>query len=100
MDTMSADTFGSAGSQGSALPLTGEHVLSPGIFHDVERRIWVLTTRRSSYALGVTPENLVMHLYWGPRLLSAYDLTTATLPPAHSSHDPASHLAIEEYAPW
>jgi len=39
MDTMSADTFGHAGPQGSALPATGEHVLSPGIFHDVERRV-------------------------------------------------------------
>lgn len=71
--------------------------LPSGIQRDPTRPVWALVTARATYALGVTPEGLVLHLHWGGRLGALMDLSDSALGRAHSSMDPMLHLAREEY---
>lgn len=74
--------------------------LEPGIHHDAERRVWALAMAQSAYALGVTPEGFVQHLYWGPPLADLADLPDPSMPPARSGQEPALSLLPEEYPAW
>lgn len=74
--------------------------LSNGIHHDPERRLWALTTAHSTYALGVTREGYIVHLYWGPRLVSLDDLPDPRIPQDRDSQEPGLSLATEEYPPY
>src|ERR1039458_7784761 len=38
------------------------------------RKIWLLTTRQSSYAMGLGADGALRHLYWGAPLWRADDL--------------------------
>jgi alpha-galactosidase len=63
-------------------------------------RIWLLTTSQSSYALGVGPEGLLEHVYWGAPVTREGDFPSI---PAHrdiSSFDPSEMLDAEEYPGW
>ncbi|HZR41329.1 MAG TPA: alpha-galactosidase [Ktedonobacteraceae bacterium] len=72
-------------------------VLSPGIHYRADKRSWMFVTEQSCYALGITPENLVLHLYWGPRLTSFAGLPEPQLPHERASQSPALTVAAEEY---
>jgi alpha-galactosidase len=74
--------------------------LSTGIHADPSRRLWALVTAQSTYAFGVTDDGLLMHLYWGSRLVSLIDLPSAELKPERSSQEPGLSKATEEYPPF
>jgi alpha-galactosidase len=71
--------------------------LPTAIHHDPTRRLWLLVSRQSTYALGVTPDNHLVNLHWGPRLAYFQDLADPSFPPNGGSHDPALTAALEEY---
>jgi len=71
--------------------------LSSGIHYQADKRSWILVTEQSSYALGITPEGLVLHLYWGPRLLSFVGLPDPQLPHERTAQHPNLTVAREEY---
>lgn len=71
--------------------------LSTGIHYDAERKSWLLITEKSTYALGVTPEGLLLNLYWGPRLVSFADLARPQLARERSSQEPGLNNTLEEY---
>jgi alpha-galactosidase len=64
------------------------------------RKIWLLTTRDSSYAMGVDPDGSLQHLYWGAPLWRTDDLPAAAVPHELSSFDPPAMLAREEFPAW
>ncbi len=67
---------------------------------DAGRKIWLLATRDSAYALGVAANGELRHLYWGAPLWRIADLPVP--PPRRdlSSFDPQPMLENEEYAGW
>jgi len=64
------------------------------------RKIWLLTTRESSYAMGVGANGTLEHLYWGAPLWRADDLPAASTARDISSFDPHQMLENEEYPGW
>jgi alpha-galactosidase len=64
------------------------------------RRVWVLTTRRSSYVMGVNAQNDLQTLYWGGRLESDHDIDSAHLQPGHASFDSPQTMTNMEYPGW
>ncbi|HYW48785.1 MAG TPA: alpha-galactosidase [Bryobacteraceae bacterium] len=65
-----------------------------------DRKIWLLSTRQSSYAMGVSAEGSLEHLYWGAPLWRASDLPAAPARRDISSFDPRQMLENEEYPGW
>lgn len=78
---------------------TSASALSLGIHHDQATQRWALITAHAAYALGVTPEGLLMHLHWGPSILNFADLPLPRMPPQRSSNEPRLSLTREEYPP-
>ncbi len=73
----------------------------PGeIQYDPARSIWALMTDRATYALGVTPEGFVRHLWWGGRIGSLADLPDPRVPAGRSSQEGGLAAAHEEYPVW
>jgi alpha-galactosidase len=64
------------------------------------RKVWLLTTRDSSYAMGVDANGSLQHLYWGAPLWRADDLPAAALRRELSSFDPPEMLQREEFPAW
>ena len=64
------------------------------------RKIWVLTTHDSSYAMGLGPGGELQHLYWGAPLWRADDLPDPAARRDISSFDPHQMLENEEYPGW
>jgi alpha-galactosidase len=64
------------------------------------RKIWLLTTRESSYALGVSPNGALQHLYWGGPLWRAEELPATSTRRDLSSFDPHQMLENEEFPGW
>ncbi|KAI7892472.1 alpha-galactosidase [Mucor mucedo] len=74
-------------------------ILKPGIaYHNVEH-LWFLTTKNTSYVLGVVPDTgILLNLHWGPRLVTMKDINLPIeLPKERSSQDPAITAAREEF---
>lgn len=71
--------------------------LPSGIHTHPTQPCWMLITKNSTYALGVTPEGLVLNLHWGARLTNFADVPVSQLPSSRSSHDMNVELAPEEY---
>jgi alpha-galactosidase len=67
---------------------------------DAARKIWLLTTSQSSYAMGVSPEGSLMNLYWGAPLWRIADLPAAVQRHDISSFDPHQMLENEEFPGW
>jgi alpha-galactosidase len=65
-----------------------------------DKKIFLLTTKQSSYAMGVSPDGQLQHLYWGGPLWRAADLQPATQKEDISSFDPHQMLEAEEYPGW
>jgi alpha-galactosidase len=64
------------------------------------RKLFLLTTRDSSYAMGVDLNGEVQHLYWGAALWRTDDLPAAVPRRELSSFDPPAMLEREEFAAW
>src|SRR3954468_1086273 len=64
------------------------------------RKTWLLTTRQSSYAMGVAADGALRNLYWGSPLWRMDDL--ASPPPVRdrSSFDPRQVMENEEFPGW
>ena len=64
-----------------------------------EKKLWILETDHTSYAVGINEQNIVQNVYWGARLARDQDL-----PAARQARDYAfeSHegLTTEEYPGW
>jgi alpha-galactosidase len=70
------------------------------IQYDESRKIWLLTTAVSSYAMGLAPNGELQHLYWGGPLWRIADLQAAVERHDISSFDPHEMLEAEEFPGW
>jgi alpha-galactosidase len=70
------------------------------IQYDESRKVWLLNTRVSSYAMGVSPDGLLQHLYWDGPLWRMADVPAAKTEEDISSFDPHEMLENEEFAGW
>ena len=73
-------------------------VSAQSVQYDESRKVWLLSTRVSSYAMGVSPDGQLQHLYWGGPLWRIADVPTASTKEDISSFDPHEMLENEEYA--
>jgi alpha-galactosidase len=64
------------------------------------KKLWLLRTDSSSYALGVNPRGELENLYWGAPLWRSEDLPAATGGRELSSFDPAQSIINEEFEAW
>jgi alpha-galactosidase len=67
---------------------------------DQARKVWLLTTEHSSYAMGVGPTGELQHLYWGGPLWRLKDVPQAKEARDISSFDPHEELENEEFPGW
>jgi len=70
------------------------------IQYSEERKIWLLTTAHSSYAMGVGAVGQLQNLYWGAPLWRMQDLPAVPSPADISSFDPRHMLENEEFPGW
>ena len=75
-------------------------VSAQSIQYDEGRKIWLLNTKVSSYAMGVSPEGELQHLYWGGPLWRIADVPPAKTKEDISSFDPHEMLEAEEFPGW
>ncbi|HVW87737.1 MAG TPA: alpha-galactosidase [Bryobacteraceae bacterium] len=64
------------------------------------KKVWVLHTDSSAYALGVNPRGELQNLYWAGPLWRAEDIPAASGGRDLSSFDPAQSLINEEFVGW
>jgi alpha-galactosidase len=75
-------------------------VSAQSVQYSDSRKVWLLSTRQNSYAMGLGADGALRHLYWGAPLWRADDLAA---PPARhdiSSFDPRQMLEAEEFPGW
>lgn len=70
------------------------------IQYDSTRKIWLLTSHTSSYAMGLAPDGQLQHLYWGGALWRLADIKAGVTHEDISSFDPHEMLENEEYPGW
>ncbi|MGH9583222.1 MAG: glycoside hydrolase family 36 N-terminal domain-containing protein, partial [Bryobacteraceae bacterium] len=70
------------------------------ISFDQARRVWLITTAHSSYAMGITSDGELQHLYWAGPLTRIEDVPEANRKRDISSFDPHQMLENEEYPGW
>jgi alpha-galactosidase len=75
-------------------------LMAQSIQYVENRKLFLLTTRESSYAMGVSASGALEHLYWGAPLWRADDLPDAPTRRDLSSFDPHPMLENEEYPGW
>jgi alpha-galactosidase len=80
--------------------LAAAAALAQPVQFDASRKVWLLTTSQSSYAMGVSPDGSLLHLYWGAPLWRIADLPAAALRRDISSFDPHQMLDNEEFPGW
>jgi alpha-galactosidase len=68
--------------------------------YSAAKKIWVLHTDSSAYAMGVNERGELQHLYWGGPLWRADDIPAAQGARDASSFDPAQSLINEEFPGW
>lgn len=73
---------------------------APEIQYFENRKLWLLTTQHCSYAMGVSPDGQLQHLYWGAPLWRPEDLPAAATRRDISSFDPHQMLENEEFPGW
>jgi len=64
------------------------------------RKVWLITTAHSSYAMGVDGQGELQHLYWGGPLWRIDDVPAAVEKHEISSFDPHQMYENEEYPGW
>ena len=67
---------------------------------DQARKIWLITSSVSSYAMGVGPTGELQHLYWGGPITRIEDVPPAQERRDISSFDPHQMLENEEFPGW
>ena len=80
--------------------LAGCALTAQSIRYNESRKVWLITTRQSSYAMGLGADGALRNLYWGAPLWRIDDLAA---PPARrdlSSFDPRQMLENEEFPGW
>ncbi|HEY3841110.1 MAG TPA: alpha-galactosidase [Bryobacteraceae bacterium] len=82
------------------LLLAATGVFAQSIQFDAGRKIWLLTTSQSSYAMGVSPDGSLLNLYWGAPLWRIADLPAAAQRHDISSFDPHEMIENEEFPGW
>jgi len=65
-----------------------------------DKKVFLLTSQQSSYAMGVSPDGQLQHLYWAGPLWRADDLGPAKEGHEISSFDPHQMMEAEEYPGW
>lgn len=58
---------------------------------------WVLETKHTAYAFGLSAAGLLAHHYWGPRLPRLEDYPISAEPQGYASTDGPDHFIPEEY---
>jgi alpha-galactosidase len=70
------------------------------IQYSESKKVWLLTTRQSSYAMGVAADGALRNLYWGAPLWRLDDLNAPPNVRDRSSFDPRQMMENEEYPGW
>src|SRR5438270_3233439 len=70
------------------------------IQYDESRKVWLITSSHSSYAMGIGPTGQLQHLYWGGPLWHIADVPGAQESRDISSFDPHQMLENEEFPGW
>ncbi len=70
------------------------------IQYDSARKIWLLGSATSSYAMGLSRDGQLQHLYWGGPLWRLEDVPPAVTHEDISSFDPHEMIENEEYPGW
>jgi alpha-galactosidase len=82
------------------LPFVAPSLFAQAVQYDEARKIWLLTTRQSSYAMGVDANGSLQNLYWGAPLWRLQDLPAVPRRRELSSFDPAEMLSTDEFPAW
>jgi len=82
------------------LLLLAWQLIGQSIRFSEDRRIFLLTTSQSSYALGIAPDRSLRHVYWGPPLWNLADLPALSPARELSSFDPRQMMENEEFPGW
>ena len=77
--------------------LVADYASAQAIQYLEDRKVWLLTTSQSSYALGVGEDDSLQHLYWGAPIWRAGDLQAPPKRQDISSFDPRQMLENEEF---
>ena len=64
------------------------------------KKVFLLTSRQSSYALGIAADGALRHLYWGAPLWRTDDLPRRAQRRDISCFDPRQMLEAEEFPGW
>lgn len=80
--------------------LLSTHTYAQSIRYSPDKKLWLITTQTSSYAMGVSGDGQLQHLYWGGPLWRMDDLQPAVQASDISSFDPHQMLENEEYPGW
>jgi alpha-galactosidase len=64
------------------------------------RKVWLIATSHSAYAMGVDSQGQLRHLYWGGPLWRLDDVPQAVEQDEFSSFDPHQMYENEEYPGW
>ena len=80
--------------------LLSSSVFAQNIRFSESRKLWLLTTPHSSYAMSLTAEGQLQHLYWGGPLWRVEDLPAASQLKDISSFDPHQMIENEEFPGW
>ncbi len=84
----------------AALCLLCVFSLPAQIQYIASRKLWVLSTAKSTYAMGIGADGALRHLYWGGPLWRAEDLAATPVRRDISSFDPRQMLEAEEFPGW
>ncbi len=76
-------------------PIAGQ-----SIQYDAGRRVWLLSSRISSYAMGLGADGQLRHLYWGAPLARVDEAPAAEPVRDLSSFDPRAMREREEFPAW
>src|ERR1035438_1572428 len=82
------------------LPLFVLSLSAQSIQYSDARKVWLLTTRQSSYAMGVASDGALRHLYWGAPLWRLDDLASPPTRRDVSSFDSRQMMEAEEFPGW
>ena len=63
-------------------------------------KLWVLSTKQTSYVIGVNERNELQNLYWGEKLQSDDDLSPAHAQPEAASFNSSETMTNLEYPGW
>lgn len=84
----------------TALILLTAFASSAQIQYSEAKKVFLLTTRSSSYAFGVAADGALRNLYWGAPLWRLDDLAAPPAARGRSSFDPKEMMENEEYPGW